>query len=132
MRVEIHFVFISLHFTGNKKKNGGPKISPGAIFRATRDILKVSTVTVNRLSIPTSLGAGIPDVRSFSINISYPMMYAYLTANSQKLIISENAVIREPREDFKFAVNLSLQTQTVNLIRPLLYLLFTANRKREA
>ncbi len=132
MRVEIHFVFFSFHFTKGKKSKKRSRISPGSIFRALSELLGNSTVVVNRLSIPVSSTPAVPDARFLGINISYPLIYAYLTANSRKLIISENAVIREPSDDFEFLVNVSLHTTTINLIRPLLYLLFTAKRRKEA
>ena len=132
MRVEIHFVFFSLHFTKSKKKSKKSNISPGAVIKVVRELLATSTVTVNKLSIPVSSADSVPDAKFLGINISYPLIYAYLTANSQKLIISENAVIREPSENFRFLVYLTLKTTTVNLMRTLLYLFFTQNRKREA
>lgn len=131
-RVELHFVLFSFHFTKGKRKSKRKRIPASNIFRATRDLLERSTVTVNRLSIPVNSSPSVPGIKFLGINISYPLIYAYLTSNSQRLIISENAVIRESTEDFKVLVNISLQTATVNLVRSLFTVLFTAKRRREA
>jgi hypothetical protein len=74
----------------------------------------------------------VPDIRFLGISISYPLIYAYLSANSRKLVISENAVIKESTENFRFLVNINLQITVIYLIRSLIMLLFTAKRKREA
>lgn len=132
-RVEIHFVFFSLHLTrGNKRRRRRAKFPRGNILRATRELLGSSSVVVNRLSIPVNSSPTVPGTKFLGVNISYPLIYAYLTANSRKLTISENAVIKESTEDFRFLVNISLQTATVNLLRALFTMLFTTKRRGEA
>lgn len=131
-RVEIHFVFFSLHLTRGKKGRRRAKFPRGNILRATRELLESSSVVVNRLSIPVNSSPTVPGAKFLGVNISYPLIYAYLTANSRKLTISENAVIKESTEDFRFLVNISLQTATVNLLRALFTMLFTTKRRGEA
>lgn len=131
-RLEIHFVFFALHLTPSKNKRRRMRISPAAILKSARELLSKSTVVINRLSIPVNSSPTVPDARFLGINISYPLIYAYLTANSEKLIVSENAVIKERTPDFKFLVSISLQTTAVNLINNALSLLFSKHPKREA
>lgn len=131
-RVEIHFVFFSLHLTRGNKRRRRAKFPRGNILRATRELLESSSVVVNRLSIPVNSSPTVPGAKFLGVNISYPLIYAYLTANSRKLTISENAVIKESTEDFRFLVNISLQTATINLLRALFTMLFTTKRRGEA
>lgn len=131
-RVEIHFVFFSLHLTRGNKRIRRVKFPRGNILRATRELLESSSVVVNRLSIPVNSSPTVPGAKFLGVNISYPLIYAYLTANSRKLTISENAVIKESTEDFRFLVNISLQTATINLLRALFTMLFTTKRRGEA
>ena len=74
----------------------------------------------------------VPGIKFLGINISYPLIYAYLTASSQRLIVSENAVIKESTENFKVLVDITLQTAVINLVRAIYTMLFTAKRRREA
>ena len=131
-RIEMHFVFFSLHFSKGEKKTKRKRISGGNILRATRELLSSSTVVIDRLSIPTNVSPTVPGIKFLGINISYPLIYAYLTANSQRLIVSENAVIKESTENFKVLVDISLQTAVINLVRAIYTMLFTAKRRREA
>jgi hypothetical protein len=94
-RIEIHFVFFSLHLTRSKKSPRRTRVSPAIIFRSIKELLSKSTVVINKLSVPVNSSPTVPDARFLGINISYPLIYAYLTANSEKLIVSENAVIKE-------------------------------------
>ena len=129
---EIHFVFFALHVKPKiKRRRIGRRIF-GRLFRITQSVIEKSTVTVNRLSIPVNSSPTVPGVAYFGINISYPLIYAYLSANSRKLTVSENAVIKENTENFKPLVNLSLQITLFNLISSLLHLLFTKENEREA
>ena len=131
-RFEIHFVFFSLHFTGGKRSKGRKRLPSGSILRATRELIQSSSVIVDRLSVPQNSSPTLPDVKFFGISISYPLIYAYLNANSQRLIVSENAVEEICTERFRFLVDISLETTVLNLLRALFPLLFTAKRRREA
>ena len=131
-RFEIHFVFFSLHFTSGKKNKKHKKMPSGNILRAVRELIQVSTVVIDRLSIPQNSSPTLPDIKFFGISISYPLIYAYLTANSQKLIVSENAVVRESTDNFRFSVNIAFKTTVLNLLKALHTMFFTAKRRREA
>ena len=129
-KIEIHFVFLSLHFKGKSKTKSG-RLPFTAVLRTISAILEKSTVRIKRLTVPVNSSPTLPDIRYFGINISYPALYAYLVANSRKLIISENAVTKETTENFRFLVNISLQILAINLISPILSLVFAKrNGKR--
>ena len=130
-QVEIHFIFFSLNLSG-KRKRGRYRVSIADIIGALDFILEKSTVTLKRLTVPVNSSPTLPNIKYLGVNISYPLIYAYLTARAQRLIISENAVTKETTENFRLLVNISLQSSLLNLLRAALRLLFATNIRKEA